>query len=149
MTSHPASQAGQEVIRWKAYPAWSHFLWLYFFSALTGFRALPLIWSGVEGWEVWLGGALALLGCAAALRHWAFYYMTSTRLGIINGYTGREIASLAIAEIGEVVVRQGLLARWLDIGTLVITSAKQESYLSFKGIHRPEVIKTRLLALSR
>ncbi|UCE64624.1 MAG: hypothetical protein JSU59_05685, partial [Nitrospirota bacterium] len=69
-----------EIIRWKAYPSWAHFSWLYFFSLMTALRGLVLLRLGLSGSEIWLGGALALLACVAAIRRWGEYLLTSHRV---------------------------------------------------------------------
>ena len=136
-----------ETVRWSAYPSWTHFTWLYCFSLMAGGRSLLALRWGMSGWEVWLGGATALLLCAVVLRRWAQYRVTSRRVIVKNGYTGRDLQVLALDDIADVTVNQGPIAQFLDIGTVVIKSASGDRVLSLRGVREPEVIKTRIDAL--
>ena len=136
-----------ETVRWSAYPSWAHFTWLYCFSLVAGGRTLLALWWGMSGWEAWLGGAIALLLCVVLLRRWARYCITSRRVLVKNGYTGRDIQALAFDDIADVTVLQGPIAQFFDVGTVVITSASGDQVLSLRGVHKPEVIKTRIAAL--
>jgi len=136
-----------ETVRWSAYPSWRQFTWLYFLSLMSGLRGWLFLWFGVIGGEVWVAGAAILLVCAAILRHWAQYSLTSHRVIVRNGYTGREIHAMAISDIREVTIAQGLIAQFMGIGTLVLHSMRGDRLLSLRGIIDPEIIKTRIEAL--
>jgi len=136
-----------ETVRWSAYPSWKQFMWLYFLSLMSGLRGGFYLWFGVTGGEVWVAGAAILLVCAAILRHWAQYRLTSQRVIMRNGYTGREIQAMAISDIREVTITQGPLAQFMGIGTLVLHSMSGDRLLLLRGISDPEVIKTRVEAL--
>jgi membrane protein YdbS with pleckstrin-like domain len=136
-----------ETDRWSAYPSWRQFTWLYFFSLMAGLRGWIFLRFGVIGGEVWLAGAAVLLVCAAILRHWAQYRLTSQRVIVRNGYTGREIQAMAISDIHEVTIAQGPIAQFMGIGTLVLHSMSGDRILSLRGISDPEVLKTRIEAL--
>jgi membrane protein YdbS with pleckstrin-like domain len=136
-----------EVVRWSAYPSWAHFTWLYCFCLVALGRTLLALWWGMSGWEVWLGGAMALMLCVVVLRRWAQYCVTSRRVIVKNGYTDRDLQVLALDDIADVTVYQGPIAQFFDIGTVVITSATGDRVLSFRGVREPEVIKTRIDAL--
>ncbi|MCX5723216.1 MAG: PH domain-containing protein [Nitrospirae bacterium] len=136
-----------ETERWRAYPAWSQFTWLYFLSLITGLRGWIFLQFGVVGGEVWLAGAAILLVVAAVLRHWAQYRLTSQRVIVKNWYTGREIHTMAISDIREVAIMQGPLAQFLGIGTVVLHAVSGDRLLSLRGVSEPEVLKTRIEAL--
>ena len=136
-----------EIVRWSAYPSWAHFTWLYCFSLVAVGRTLLALWWGMSGWEAWLGGATALLLCIVALRRWAQYRITSRRVIVMSGYTGRDIQALALDDIADVTITQGPIAEFFDIGTVVIKSASGYQVLSLRGVREPEVIKTRIDAL--
>ena len=136
-----------ETERWSAYPSWGQFTWLYFFSLMAGLRGWIFLRFEVIGGEVWLAGAAILLVCVAILRHWARYYLTSQRVIVRNGYTGKEIQAMPISDIGEVTITQGPLAHFMGIGTLVLRSTSGDRILSLRGISDPEVLKTRIEAL--
>ena len=136
-----------ETERWSAYPSWRQFTWLYFLSLVAGLRGWFFLRFGVSGGEVWVAGAAILLVCAAILRYWAQYSLTSHRVIVRNWYTGREIHAMAISDIREVTIARGLLAQFTGIGTFVLHSMSEERLLSLRGISDPEVIKTRIEAL--
>lgn len=133
-------------IIWQGYPAWSKFAWLYLVSVAAGARGLRILWQGATGWESWLAGALALLVCAACLRRWAQYLIISTRVVMRNGYTGKDIQTIKIEDIAEITLSQGPIARFFNIGTLVVHSKSDSSPLLLQGLRDPEIIKTRLEA---
>ena len=136
-----------ETVRWSAYPSWAHFTWLYCFSLVAGGRTLLALWWGMSGWEVWLGGATALLLCVPLLRRWAQYCVTSQRVIVKNGYTGRDIQAVALDDVADVTVNQGPIAEFFNIGTVLVTSVGGDRILSLRGVREPDVIKTRIDAL--
>ncbi len=89
---------------------------------------------------MWLAGA-------AILRHWAQNSLTSQRVIVRNGYTGREINAMAISDIREATIKQGPIAQLMGIGTLVLRSMSEDWLLSLRGISDPEIIKTCIEAL--
>jgi membrane protein YdbS with pleckstrin-like domain len=131
---------------WQAYPSWNQFAWLYLASLTAGSRSLRLFWQGASGWEVWLGGAIALLLCAACLRQWAQYLLTSTRVAVRNGYSGRDIQAIRFDDIAEITLSQGPIARFFNIGTLAIHSTCGSHTLLWQGVNNPEIIKRQLEA---
>lgn len=136
-----------EVIRWQAYPSWNQFAWLYVFSMAAALRGVHLLPDDLANGAVWLGGALLLAGCAVGLRHWARFVITSRRVLMRNGYTGRDIEAIPLDEIREVTVACGPFARLLGIGTVVVRSIGDEQTLVFRGLDDPEAVKTRIEAL--
>jgi len=137
----------RERVLWQAFPSWSQFSWLYFFSLLAAFRGVLFLRFGLSGWEVWLVGAGMLLALAAILRRWAFYMVTPTRVVIKNGYTGHEIESVKLEMIQTINLRQGPIARFWGIGTLVIRSSDKKREIQVRGVKDPEVIQARIRAL--
>lgn len=131
---------------WQASPSGNQFAWLYLVSLVAVSRGLRILWLSMTGWEVWIGGSIALFLCAAGLHRWALYLLTSTGVVLRNGYTGKDIQKIAIDDIGEITMFQGPIARFLGIGTLVIHSRSEGRPLLLQGVNDPEVIKTRLEA---
>ncbi len=138
--------SGTEKVTWQAYPSWNQFAWLFMVSLAAGSRGLQLFRLGLDGWGTWLGGAAALLVCAAGLRRWALYLLTSTHVVIRNGYTGTDIQTIALADIREITLSQGPIARFLNIGTLMIHPKNESRPLLLQGVNDPEAIKTQLEA---
>jgi membrane protein YdbS with pleckstrin-like domain len=136
-----------ERILWEGYPSWGQFSWLYFFSLWTGLRGLILVRAGFSGWEMWMVGAGMLLGLVVVLRYWAKYFLTSKRVLLRNGYSGKDIASVDFEMIKAVEVMQGPVARFLGIGTVVVRCDDSGRSLRFRGIKDSDVVETKLRAL--
>jgi len=142
---------GQEqdrVVVWEAYPSWAQFSWLYLMSALSALRAAMFHRFGVGGWELWVMGAIILLACAAIVRQWAHYELTREQLLVRNGYTGRVIQSIPLSHIRDVTMRQGLVAQYFGIATLMIHSRTSDQTLSLRGLCDPEQVKIRIETLA-
>ena len=133
---------------WDAFPSWAHFTWLYLVGAVSALRGAMFFRFGVGGWEIWIIGAGLLLACAAALRRWAHYELTREQLTVRNGYSGREIQSLSLNEISDVTVRQGIVAGFFGIGTVLVHTRSSDRLLSLRGVDDPEAVKLRIVTLA-
>lgn len=147
MTLHAVSKPEEQQVVWEAFPSWAHFTWLYFLSAVSALRGALYFKFGVGGWEMWIIGAGILLACAAILRHWAHYDLTRDQLTVRNHYTGREIQSIPLNEVGNVVVQQGVVADFFGIGTVLVHTRSSDRLLSLRGVSDPEEIKIRIEVL--
>ena len=147
MTEVVTTAHQQEKILWQAYVSWNQFAWLYLVSLITALRGAILKLFDVRGWEAWFIGAVALVVCAVVLRYWVRYAITSHRVVITNALTGQEIQSMALEDIGEIDVQQGLIAWFLGIGTLVLRSARGDQVMRLRGIHDPEAAQKHLQAV--
>ena len=139
------AQQDRQIV-WETFPSWAQFSWLYLVSAVSALRGAMLFRFGVEGWEMWVIGTGILLVCAVILRRWAHYELTRERIIIRNGYTGREISSVPLADVRAVAVQQGLVADFFGIGTLTISSSSTDRLVSLRGIRDPEDVKIRIEA---
>lgn len=136
----------KEAVLWEGHAAWSQFIWLYLIVGIMMLRVALLVRSGMSGWSGWLVGAITLLGIAAALRRWGRYVVTSRRVVLRNGWTGRDIQSIEHQGIREVSIKQGLLADLMGIGTVVIQSRQDDAAIQFRGLLDPEEVKQRIQA---
>lgn len=134
----------QEKILWQAYAAWNQFAWLYLVSLITALRGAVLKLFDVPGWEMWFIGAVALVVLAVVLRYWVRYAITSHRVVVRNVFTGQEIQSMDLEDIGEITVQQGMIASFLGIGTLVLRSARGDQVMRLRGIQDPEAAQHHL-----
>ena len=137
---------GKEPVLWEGSAAWSQFIWLYLIVGIMMLRVTLLVRSSLSGWSGWLVGAITLLGIAAALRRWGRYVVTSRRIVLRNGWTGRDIQSIAHREIREISIRQGPLAELMGIGTVVIQSRQDDVMIQFRGVFDPEDVTQRIQA---
>ena len=69
------------------------------------------------------------------------------RLIVRNGYTGREIEALPVDRIEDVTIEQGPVARFFDVGTVVLRTHTDDPDLVLRGVPGPEVLKVRIDAL--
>ncbi|HET6675452.1 MAG TPA: PH domain-containing protein [Nitrospiraceae bacterium] len=143
------SQVVSEPVRWNAFPSWKQFSWLFLFGIIAGLRAFMLVWSGEAGWAVWAAGSATLFLIIAALRNWAHYVVTSSRVIVRNGYTGKDIETLRIDELGDLSIEQGPVGRVFDIGTIVLRDRSGAQTLLLRGVTEPNVIRTRIDALRK
>lgn len=141
-------QEPSRFVVWEAFPSWAQFSWLYFLSAISALRGALFFRFGVGGWEMWMIGAGILLACAAVLRRWAHYELTRDQIIVRNGYTGHVIQSILLSDVREMRIRQGFVARYFGIGTLVIQSRTSDRILSLRGVRDPEGVKIRVDALA-
>jgi len=137
----------QEKILWQAYAAWNQFAWLYLVSLIMALRGAILKLFDVPGWEVWFIGSVPLVVCAAVLRYWVRYAITSHRVVITNVLTGQELQSMVLGDIDEISFQQGLIARFLGIGTLVLRSTRSDQVMRLLGIQDPEAARKHLQAV--
>lgn len=143
----PALATEEERIVWEGYPSWKQFSWLYFFIGLALYRGGLFYAFDLPTGEVWLAGALFLALCVVLIRRWAQYFVTSSKVGLRNGYTGREIDAIPLNQIQEVTIKQGPLAGFFEIGTLEICKREKGGSIRFRGIKDPEVIKNKVDAI--
>ena len=144
---HAGTKPEDQKLRWEAYASWAHFSWLYLLSAVTALRSALFFKLGVEGWETWIMGAGILLACAAILRHWAHYELTGDQVMVRNGYTGREIQSIPLSDVGHVDIQQGIVADFFGIGTVLVHVRGSDRLVALRGVSDPENIKIRIEAL--
>ena len=136
----------KEPVLWEGGAAWSQFIWLYLIVGIMMLRVTLLVRSSLSGWSGWLVGAVTLLGTAAALRRWGRYVVTSRRIVLRNGWTGRDIQSIAYRELREISIKQGPLADLMGIGTVVIQSRQDDVAIQFRGVFDPEDVTQRIQA---
>ena len=147
-TLHAVTKPEEQQVVWEAFPSWAHFTWLYLLSAVSALRGALFFRFGVGGWELWVIGAGILLACAAVLRHWAHYDLTRDQITVRNHYTGREIQSIPLNEVGNVIVQQGMVADFFGIGTVLVHARSSDRLLSLRGVSDPAGLKICIEALS-
>ncbi len=141
------SESQRERNIWQAFPSWGHFSWLYFFTLLTAIRGLFFFRFGLPGWQIWIVGACLLLLVVVLIRRWAYYIVTPTCVIMKNGYSQHEIASLKLEMITNINLVQGPIARFWEIGTLVLQSSKEGRELRIRGIKDPDIVEAKIRAV--
>jgi hypothetical protein len=140
---------GKEAVLWQTYVSWNQFAWLYLVGLFTALRGALLWQAALPGWAGWGIGACFLMALAVALRYWVRYEATSQRLLIKNAITGREIESTALDQVGDIAIKQGLIAWALGIGTIVFLSSDGEGLIEFRGVSDPESTLKHLQTVRR
>jgi len=95
---------------------------------------------------MWVIGAGMLLVCAAILRYWAHYDLTRDHIAVWNYYTGRQIETIPLSDLGDVAVQQGVVADFFGIGTVLVHARSSDRLLALRGVSDPEEIKIRIKA---
>lgn len=142
----PSGQPIQEPIVWQASPSWGQFSWLFLFSLLAAWRGILFLRAGMPGWEMWVVGSLLLLVVAAIIRKWAHYILTTNRIIIQNGYSGKAIDEVDLKTIKKIEVSQGPVAKFWGIGTIVIRCYEKDKEMRLRGVDDPEVVETQIRA---
>ena len=127
-----------EPVLWQTYVSWNQFAWLYLVSLFTVLRGALLWQAAIPGGGMWVLGAVVLVIVALVLRYWVRYVATAQRVLIKNAFTGHEIQTMAIEDISEVTIKQGLIAWLLGIGTIVFKSTRSDEVMQFRGVRDPE-----------
>lgn len=140
-------QPENEPIVWRSYPAWSQFTWLYLLTALAALRGVLYVMFDVPGAWAWFAGAIFLIACVVLIRRWACYVITPSKVAIRNGYSDTETEAIRHRDIQSVTVKQGPVAGFLGIGTVLIHAADGERWIRFRGVKDPEVVRERIEAL--
>lgn len=83
-----------------------------------------------------------------AFPSWAHYELTRDQIMVRNGYTGHVIQSILLSDVREMTIRQGFVAHYFGIGTLVIQSRILDRTISLRGVRDPEDVKIRIEALA-
>jgi hypothetical protein len=139
----------EEPVLWQTYVSWNQFAWLYLVGLFAALRGALLWQAAIPGWEMWVIGAVALVVVALVLRYWVRYAATSQRVLIKNAFTGREIQVMAIENISEATVKQGLIAWLLGIGTIVFKSTRGDEVMRFRGVSDPELTLQQIQTVRR
>lgn len=138
-----------EHVRWTGRPAWSEYVFLWFFTVVFGVRAGFALWSGAWGTAVINSAGLALfVALAAFFRQTTHYTITHDAVYKTKGLRGTSEHRLPLTEIQSVSVRQSALDRYLDIGAVVL-HLKDGTSDRWAGVKCPEVVQGKIQALLR
>ncbi len=134
-----------EQVIWEGRSAWMDHAVLYVFLAVGVVRAAVAVQQAQWPTAMLYGFLIAsFLGIAAWFHYGRVYRITSARVLIQSGWTGRTIQELRLSEITDVSLRYELLNRWFDLGALEIASRITEDCCTIRGVPDPEVVKSGL-----
>ncbi|MGH7273566.1 MAG: PH domain-containing protein, partial [Nitrospiria bacterium] len=110
-----------EAVMWSGQPAWSEYVYLWFFSILFGARALMSLWIG--HWSslfIHVTGMGLLVAMAVFLRQTSHYRLTRMAVYRTIGVLGKAEQTFPVKAIASVGIRQGPLDRFFGIGTVLL-----------------------------
>jgi membrane protein YdbS with pleckstrin-like domain len=97
-----------------------------------------------------VGPGLWALGRAFLSKASLSYRLTNHRLFIVRGLLSRQHDELELIRVDDVSVRQSLLQRWLDVGTVTVVSTDASNpRLEIEGISEALALKERIRAQVR
>jgi uncharacterized membrane protein YdbT with pleckstrin-like domain len=124
-------------------------------SLLTIGGIVALVWTvPADGWLgtlLFWGGLLALLvGLVLLLtsfvQWWSEHYLvTNQKVMKLSGIVRKSAEGSALEKINDITIRQSLLGRWLDYGTLSVLTAADESNLHYTTMRRPMEFRRTIL----
>lgn len=136
-------------IKWVGRPAWSEYVFLWFFTLVFGVRAGFALRNGAWGTAVIDSAGLALfVALAAFFRQTTHYTLTDEALYKTIGLRGTSESRVPLTDIDSVSVRQSALDRYLDIGAVVL-HLKDGTSDRWAGVKHPDVIQGKIQALLR
>ena len=136
-----------EQIRWTGHPAWSEYVFLWFFAVVFGVRAGLAVWLGQWGMAIIFGSGLVLSAALAAFfQHTTRYTVTPDAVHRTTGLFGESEESIPTEDIESVSVRESPLNRFFGIGTVMLQT-KDGTRERLVGLKDPDVIRRKIEAL--
>lgn len=106
-----------------------------------GLPAKLLVWGGLLAVIV----GLALLA-KAFVEWWSErYVVTNQKVMKVSGILRKTAEGSALEKINDITIQQSLLGRWLGYGTLTVTTAADESNLTYTTMRRPMEFRRAIL----
>jgi membrane protein YdbS with pleckstrin-like domain len=138
---------GHAGVRWTGRPAWSEYVFLWFFTMVFGVRTGFALWIGEWGMAIINGlGVVLFVTLAVFFRQTTHYTMTHDAVYKTKGLAGKSESRVPIADIASVSIRQSALDRFLGIGTVML-HLKDGARERLVGLKNPGVIQRKLEAL--
>lgn len=149
-TSQILSSEEDQRLVWEGRPAWSEYVFLWFFALISAVRALFIfiLPMGDPGSGLlYLLGVGFFTGLALFLRRTHRYAVTRAAVHRLAGIRGRREKIIPLKKIAAVTVEQGPLDRLFGIGTVVLHLREEEQNETMRGIRDPEVVCRKIEAL--
>lgn len=150
LTSRPRSSDEDRLLVWEGRPAWSEYIFLWFFALISAVRALIvfILPMGDPGSGlIYLFGAGLFIGLASFLRRTNRYAVTRAAVHRASGLFGRGEKIIPLKEISRLSIEQGPLDRLFGIGTLLLHLKEGDRADRLSGIRDPEVVCRKIEAL--
>ncbi len=135
-----------ERIIWEGRTAWMDHAVLFVFLALAMVRAAVAGRAGEWGtMGLYAVAIAAFAGIAAWFHYGTKYRITSSRVQVLSGWTGRVRQDIPLKDISDVTIRFEPLNRWFDLGALELASRTTEAYCTIRGIPQVDHVQTQLI----
>jgi membrane protein YdbS with pleckstrin-like domain len=147
--SNRSSEEDRRVV-WEGRPAWSEYIFLWFFALVSAIRALLIFFlpmgdpgSGV----IYALGVGLFIGLALFFQRTNRYVITRAAVHRAAGFLGRGEKIIPLKKIAAATVEQGPLDRLFGIGNVVLRFKEGERNETMRGVRDPEVVCTKIEAL--
>lgn len=136
-----------EKVIWTGRPAWSQYIFLWFFTVVfAGRMALSFRMGQWSSAVIFGAGAVLFIALALFQRQTTRYRITREAVYRSKGMMGKDEYRFPLIEIGSAEVQGNVLDRLFGTGTLVL-NLKGERIERLDGIKDPEVVSLKLEAL--
>lgn len=144
---HPSSEDDLRVV-WEGRPAWSEYIFLWFFALVSALRSLLIFSTGDSGSGlIYALGIGFFVGLAVFLRRTNRYAVTRAAVHRAAGILGRSERIVPLTKIAAATVEQGPLDRLFGIGTIVLRLKEGGPVETIRGVRDPEVVCRKIEAL--
>lgn len=145
MTDHLHSATDERVI-WEGHTSWMDHALLYLLMALAVVRAAVAARSGEWTAAILYATAVSgFLGVAAWFHYSVRYRLTSARVQLLSGRSGRVSHEMWLKDISDVAVKYEPLNRWFDLGALELASRTTEDCVTIRGIPQVQQVQAQLI----
>jgi hypothetical protein len=133
---------------WRGRPAWTEYIFLWFFSVMALTRAAFSSWiEDPVSFSIFAGGSAAFVGLAWFLRSTTEYVLTRQAVYRSAGFFGRGRRAIPIGTIASVEIEQGPLDRLFGIGAVVVEIKETGRRERLRGVPEPDVVRSKISAL--
>jgi len=133
---------------WEGRPAWSEYIFLWFFALVSALRSLLIFSTGdADSGLIYALGIGLFVGLAVFLRRTNRYAVTRAAVHRAAGILGRSERIIPLTKIAAATVEQGPLDRLFGIGMIVLRLKGGGQTETMRGIRDPEVVCRKIEAL--
>lgn len=135
-------------ILWLGRPAWTEYIYLWFFSGIALTRAAFSSWiEDPVSLSIFVGGSAAFVALGWFLRSTTQYALTRQAVYRSVGILGRDRQAIPIESISNVEVEQGPLDRLFGIGVIVVEVKESGRRERLRGVPDPDIFLSKLSAM--
>jgi membrane protein YdbS with pleckstrin-like domain len=133
---------------WQGQPAWSEYVFLWFFTAIATIRAAMAFWIQ-DRMEtlIFCLGAVLFVALAAFLRQTTHYTVTRHAIYRTKGVWPRTQDVIPFETIASVDFEQGPVDRFFEIGSVILKLKDNGRRVRLHGVISPDVVYEKIGAL--